>query len=163
MKFISLILLFVILYSCNPQTSNEKQLQTRIDSLESQIADTYKPGFGEFMSSIQSHHAKLWFAGENQNWKLCDFEIHEIMESFEDIQKYQKERPETQLVTMIFPAIDSVNDAIEMQNPQKFKSSYILLTNTCNSCHQTAQFEFNVVKIPEEQNFSNQDFSIQKN
>ena len=35
------------------------------------------PGFEEFMSNIQAHHAKLWFAGQNHNWKLADFEIHE--------------------------------------------------------------------------------------
>lgn len=68
------------LISCNQQTDQIQFLQKRVDSLDHKVAGTYKPGFGEFMSDIQVHHNKLWFAGQNQNWKLADFEIHEIME-----------------------------------------------------------------------------------
>jgi hypothetical protein len=48
------------------------------------------------MSSIQVHHNKLWFAGESQNWKLANFESHEIQEAIQDIEKYQTEREESQ-------------------------------------------------------------------
>jgi hypothetical protein len=148
------------LLSCNRQPGNNEALQNRIESLESKLANTYKPGFGEFMSGIQSHHAKLWFAGQNLNWKLCDFEIHEIMEAIDNIEKYQAERKESQKIGMIRPALDSMNAAIEQKNPALFKSSYTLLTNSCNNCHHAVQFEFNVVKIPENKNFSNQDFKV---
>jgi hypothetical protein len=150
----------IIFLSCNQSQENVQVLHSRIDSLEKKLADTYKPGFGEFMSNIQSHHAKLWFAGQNQNWKLCDFEIHEIMESIDDIKKYETERKESQMIDMIQPAIDSINNAIQQKNISQFKSSYVLLTNTCNNCHRANQFEFNVVKIPEAQSFSNQDFKV---
>lgn len=150
------------LFACNQQTENTKVLQNRIDSLEKKLADTYKPGFGEFMSGIQAHHSKLWFAGQNENWKLADFEVHEIMEAIEDIQKFQTERKESQMIGMINPALDSINNAIQQKNPVLFKSSYTLLTNTCNNCHHAANFEFNVVKIPDNQPFSNQDFKISK-
>jgi hypothetical protein len=159
------ILFFILifgLFACNQQTDNTKVLQNRIDSLESKLADTYKPGFGEFMSGIQTHHSKLWFAGQNENWKLADFEVHEIMEAIEDIQKFQTERKESQMIGMINPALDSINNAIQQKNPALFKSSYTLLTNTCNNCHRAADFEFNVVKIPDTQPFSNQDFKIRK-
>jgi hypothetical protein len=160
MKKFCIILLTFGLFACHPQTNKNQILQCRIDSLERKLAGTYKPGFGEFMSNIQNHHAKLWFAGQNQNWKLADFEIHEIMEAVEDIQKYQTERKESQLVAMINPALDSVSGAIQQRNPILFTRSYILLTNTCNNCHRVAEFEFNVVKIPDTQTFSNQDFKI---
>ena len=114
------------------------------------------------MSGIQAHHSKLWFAGQNENWKLADFEVHEIMEAIEDIQKFQTERKESQMIGMINPALDSINNAIQQKNSTLFKSSYILLTNTCNNCHRSANFEFNVVKIPDTQPFSNQDFKISK-
>ena len=77
-----------ICLACSQTGSNNTQLQNRVDSLEQKLAHTYKPGFGEFMSGIQIHHAKLWFAGQNQNWPLADFEIHEIEEALEDIQKF---------------------------------------------------------------------------
>jgi len=159
-RLILLVSIVTFLFACNQHTSNLQLLQNRIDSLEKKLSDTYKPGLGEFMSGIQAHHSKLWFAGQNQNWKLADFEIHEIMEAIEDIQKYETERKESQMVGMINPAIDSVNNAIIQKNPALFKSSYTMLTNTCNNCHHAVDFEFNVVKIPDAQPFSNQDFKV---
>jgi hypothetical protein len=146
------------LFGCNQQADRTQVLQNRIDSLENKLADTYKPGFGEFMSYTQAHHAKLWFAGESQNWKLADFEAQKIKETFDNIQKYLTERDESQMIVMINPALESLNNAIEQESPELFTKNYTLLTNTCNSCHQTTKFEFNVVKIPDVQTFSNQDF-----
>lgn len=158
MRQILLILLAFGLFTCNQQTDNTKILQSRIDSLEIKLANTYKPGFGDFMGTIQAHHSKLWFAGQNENWELADFEVHEIMEAIEAIQKFQAEREESQLIGMINPALDSVDKAIEQKNSALFKSSYILLTNTWNSCHQATKLGFNVVKIPDSSPFSNQEF-----
>ena len=160
MKQLITILLLVGIGSCSQPAKVNQALQNRIDSLEQKLNETYKPGFGEFMSSIQAHHSKLWFAGQNQNWKLADFEIHEIMESIDDIRKYETDRKETALIPMIDPAIESVNQAIIKENPELFKSSFTNLTNTCNACHRAASFEFNVVKIPESSPFSNQDFKV---
>ena len=162
MKSIPVFLFCLLLVSCNQSKDNTLVLQNRIDSLERRLADTYKPGFGEFMSSVQVHHAKLWFAGQNQNWKLADFEIHEMMEAIENIQHYQTERKESKQISMINPALDSVNAAIEKKDPALFKSSFIILTNTCNNCHHAVDFEFNVVKIPETPPYSNQDFKVVK-
>ena len=161
MKPTIFIIVVIGLYSCNQHSNRMQVLQNRIDSLENKLAETYKPGFGEFMSNIQAHHAKLWFAGLNQNWKLADFEVHEIMESIEDIQIYQKERKESEMIGIINPALDSVNIAIQKKNPEQFKNSFTSLTNTCNECHRIADFEFNVVKIPDVQTFSNQVFETQ--
>lgn len=158
MKRTFVIILSSGLFACSQQADQTQVLQNPIDSLEQKLANTYKPGFGDFMSAIQTHHAKLWFAGQNENWKLADFEINEIIEGIEDIQKYQAERKESKMIEMINPAIDSVNNAITKRNSELFKSSYTLLTNTCNNCHRAAGFEFNVVKIPGSLSFSNQDF-----
>jgi len=157
MRITLLIMLFMIATSCN-QTNSNKALQARLDSLESKYTETYKPGFGEFMTSIQLHHAKLWFAGINNNWKLADFEIHEIQETLDDIQKFNTDRPETKSIVMIYPALDSVNHAIAQHNSQQFKSSFMYLTNTCNICHRATEHEFNVVIIPSNPPTSNQSF-----
>jgi hypothetical protein len=142
-------------------SNNIVQLQHRIDSLQKKIDDAYKPGLGEFMSGIQVHHAKLWFAGENSNWKLADFEIHEIMEAVEDIQHYAADREEVKELPMLQPALDSVNDAINKKDENLFRKDFIILTNTCNNCHRTVHYEFNMVKIPETAPYSNQEFELQ--
>ena len=146
--------------ACN--NSENTKLEARVDSLEKKLNDTYKPGFGEFMSNIQIHHAKLWFAGTNENWELADFEIHEIIETVDAIKKYEPEREESKAIPMIEPALDSVSAAIQNKNLAQFKSNYILLTNTCNNCHKSVNFSFNEVKIPDSPPFSNQVFEKKK-
>ncbi|MCW3105965.1 MAG: hypothetical protein JWQ09_471 [Segetibacter sp.] len=162
MKQTIILILVCELVACKQTADNGQVLQARIDSLESKVVDSYKPGFGEFMSSIQSHHAKLWFAGQNENWKLADFEIHEIMEAIDDIKKYEIDRKESGLISMMEPSLDSVNNAIEHKDIIQFKNSYTLLTNTCNNCHKETDFEFNAVKIPDVSQFSNQEFKVKK-
>jgi hypothetical protein len=157
--FLSFVIIFFFC-SCNDHTKKNSELEKRIDSLQRKIIDVYKPGLGEFMSSIQVHHAKLWFAGKNQNWKLADFEIQEIKEILDNIKKYETERDESKLIGMLDPAVDSVNIAIQKQSASAFKNSFLVLTNTCNECHRTAHFGFNVVKIPDTPPFSNQEFDI---
>src|SRR5215203_3108615 len=156
MKYLFIILIFVCSSSC--QQSNQNVLRQKVDSLEKKLANVYKPGFGEFMSSIQVHHAKLWFAGQNQNWKLADFEMHEIAETIDAIKEFQTEREESKKVDMLKPSLDAVKDAIDKKDSALFNRSYLLLTNTCNDCHKAVNFSFNVVKVPETPPFSNQAF-----
>jgi hypothetical protein len=155
------VLICLFITACNTSPGN-KSLSVRVDSLEKKLATTYKPGLGEFMSNIQVHHAKLWFAGNNQNWELADFEIHEIIESIENIKKYETDRPETKLIPLIDPPLDSVSLAIQKKDATAFKNSYLLLTNTCNNCHREVNYSFNEVKVPEQPPFSNQVFKRSK-
>ena len=159
-KIIPIILLLFIIASCNQQADKTNVLQIRIDSLENKLSETYKPGFGEFMGNIQIHHAKLWFAGVNENWKLADFEMNEIKENLEGIQLYCADRTETKSIGMINAAMDSLNNAILKKNKEMFQRNYTNLTNTCNSCHQATNHEYNVIIIPKTPPFSNQDFRI---
>lgn len=159
MKKLVIICSFALLIiSCNQNSDSTQQLQTQIDSLQSQINNAYKPGLGEFMSGIQVHHEKLWFAGTAQNWRLADFEIHEIMEAVDDIKQYAAARPETKDIVMLQPAIDSLNTSIQQKDVVAFKRNFVTLTNTCNNCHQAVNYNFNKIKIPETPPFSNQVF-----
>jgi len=148
------------LTACSQSPQNDKILQAKVDSLEKKLNDVYKPGLGEFMSSIQVHHAKLWFAGRSNNWKLADFEIHEIMEAVDDIKQYAADREEVKVLPMLLPALDSIDNAIEKKDKPLFEKQYTVLTNTCNSCHTTVHYEFNKVKIPDSPPLSNQVFEV---
>jgi len=160
MKSICLFPLFALcLLSCNQQQEDsQKSLQAKIDSLQMTIDHAYKPGLGEFMTSIQVHHEKLWFAGINENWKLADFEIKEIEEDLGDITTYCNDRPEVHFLPMIDLPLDSLDKAIQQKNSVSFKNNFILLTNTCNSCHQATKHEFNVIKVPDAPGVSDQVF-----
>jgi len=149
----------IVLGACNRSTKNVTD-QNLIDSLEHQVANAYKPGLGEFMSGIQVHHAKLWFAVQNQNWKLADFEVNEMKEAFVAIKKYCADRPEIKNINMMDQSMDSITNSIQQKEFMHFKRSYILLTTTCNNCHLSTSHEFNVIKIPDSPPFSNQEFKI---
>jgi hypothetical protein len=153
------IFLIALLLSCTSnQSRKEATLQAQVDSMEKRMHEAYAPGLGEFMNGIQLHHSKLWFAGINQNWELADFEMHEIMEIKEDIQRFCSERPEVKSMSMIEPSIDNVQSAISKKDIALFKSGFQVLTNACNECHKATSHAFNVVTIPTNPPVSNQDF-----
>ena len=162
MKIISLLAIAVLLVCCKSRNDDAEKLRITVDSLQKQLSETYKPGLGEFMLGFQLHHAKLWFAGQNQNWPLANFEVNEMKESLEDIQKFCSDRPEVKAIGMIVPAIDSVNSAIQQKNISSFNNSFSLLTNTCNNCHKATAHGFNVVTIPTGLPVVNQDFKPTK-
>jgi hypothetical protein len=153
-----LLLSSVALYSCSNGNS-DKMLQAKVDSLQAQLNNSYRPGLGEFMLGLQLHHSKLWSAGQARNWKLASFEIDEIKETIDDIKQYNTDRPEIASLPMIEPALDSVAKAIKNGDARSFDSGFVLLTNTCNNCHRATKHEFNVIKVPDGSPYSNQVFT----
>lgn len=159
--FFFLFAICLIMIACN-QSGDGQQLQAKIDSLQAKLNDAYKPGLGEFMMGIQEHHAKLWFAGINQNWKLADFEVHEIGETLDDVKKYCTDRPEIKSLGIIDPAINNIKAAISKEDIGKFKSGFTELTKDCNTCHKDNQHGFNIITIPVSLPVTNQDFKPAK-
>lgn len=154
------IVAVMLVLSC--QNNRESVLRAQIDSLRAQQASAYKPGLGEFMNGIQVHHAKLWFAGQAQNWELADFEIKEIKEALDDIRLYCADRPEVKSLPMLLPVVDSLSSIISRHDTAGFHKQFTALTITCNNCHQVTDHGFNKIIIPTTPPLSNQDFSNQK-
>jgi len=159
MKNMLLVFVTILFLACNHSSSNASILQKKVDSLQVQIDNAYKPGLGEFMSQIQVHHAKLWFAGKYKNWELANFEVGEIQEALDGIPKYCSDRPEVKSIDMIKPVLDSVENAITERDENKFSKSFTLLTATCNDCHKSTNHGFNLIKIPDIPPVSNQVFN----
>lgn len=158
MKALLVVLIAISLFSCSPGSSNEALLKNQIDSLQTKLSESYKPELGELMTNIQAHHAKLWYAGQYQNWKLADYEIKELQEIVENIKKYNSDRNEVKLIGMVQGPLTQVSNSIQNRNSKQFEDNFTTLTKTCNACHLATKYEFNVVKIPEGQMFSNQNF-----
>lgn len=158
------ILIFLITFcciSCDHSSPGTKALEQKVDSLQIAINNSYKPGLGEFMSQIQVHHAKLWFAGKEENWDLADFEIGEIQEALDDIPKYCSDRPEVKSIGMITAPINNIANAIKAKDENKFVADFKVLTTTCNNCHHETNHGFNLIKIPDVPPVSNQIFKAQ--
>ncbi len=158
MKVFSLLIFIILFTSCSNRTA-QPEAQINADSLHKMIAE-YAPGLGEIMGGIQMHHAKLWYAGINDNWKLARYEIDELKERFEQARTVESERPEVKMIPVMYPSIDSMNEAINHKDINEFKAGFTLLTTACNSCHAANKFEFNVITVPTAPPVSNQEFKV---
>ncbi len=151
----SLLLLFFLLNGCsNNNDIKISKLKSEIDSIKT----NYRPELGEFMLDIQLHHAKIWFAGINQNWQLANYETDELKESFDDAAKIETNRIETKNFKMIYPMILKLKNDIASKNIDKFKQDFSALTNTCNDCHTVSKYAFNKIIIPTGLPVTNQNF-----
>jgi hypothetical protein len=126
----------------------------------------YEPGLGEFMTATQLRHAKLWFAGKQNNWDLAAYEIDEIKEgleaaatlfpTFEDI-------PVAEMIkTIIDPRIEELEKAVRAKSSAKFSVAFDELTSGCNSCHAGANKPFIRIQRPTESPLTNQNFAPEK-
>jgi hypothetical protein len=153
------VILCVFLASCVHQNNDQtKVMQNRLDSLQTILAESYRPDFGDFMLDIQVHHSKLWVAGNNQNWPLAGYEVQKIKMTINNLVKYQSQRKEIPILGMLDRAVDSVQIAVNKKDPAKFKTTFDYVTNTCNICHRSYHYDFNVIKTPDSTPFTNQVF-----
>jgi len=161
-KWLSFIVVFTVLVmvisSCS-EKDDDQALAQKVKSLQERVNEL-KPGFGDVMVGIQTHHAKLWFAGINQNWELADFELHEIEENVEKIKNLYPEDERTKDLSTLDPALDSLSIAIEEKKVERFRNSFSFLTNSCNNCHQKNGYAFNVITIPDHPPVPNQKFDL---
>src|SRR5436305_11998527 len=87
----------------------------------------YVPGLGELMAGQQVRHAKLWFAGENENWRLAAYEVDELKEGFGDVVKLHpvledSHIPVSKLVpTIIEGPLGEVGAAVEARSKPRFE------------------------------------------
>jgi hypothetical protein len=129
------------------------------------IAEPYVIGLGEIMGLTQMRHAKLWFAGQAQNWPLTEYEMNELKEGFDDAVKYHPNHKSVpQPLTQMMPAfmnvpVSELEAAVKAKSLPQFTKAYDGLTASCNACHQAAEFGFNIVKRPTLPPYSNQDYS----
>ena len=136
------------------------------DNASSEPAQPYTPGLVEFMMHVQSHHAKLWLAGNARNWELADYQADELKELLEDIAKQVPDYKGTPVGQMIeaatMPPISDIEGAIKARDGAKFAAAFDKLTAACNACHEVAKRGFIVIQRPATSPFPNQSFAPRK-
>jgi cytochrome c553 len=132
----------------------------------SEPAQPYAPGLVEYMLTAQSHHAKLWLAGNARNWNLADYQLDELKELLEDVAKRiprYRDVPVGQMIeAATLPSLEEVEAAIKMRNGRAFATAFDKLTAACNACHEAANRGFIVIRRPAMSPFPNQSFSPRK-
>ena len=61
------------------------KLQNTLNGVEVELATEKNsmPGLGDYMTTIQLHVGKLWFAAKASNWELANYELDELEETME--------------------------------------------------------------------------------
>lgn len=144
----AVVVLLIFARGCSqkPETSSEG-LEERLKKLEIAV-----PGVGAMMGSVQLHVAKLYFAGEAKNWKLAEFEIHEIEENLEKAATLRPGDNGVQL-TGVFDAFErtqlaEMKKAIKQEDLKAFRRLYVESIEVCNSCHVSTGRPYLVITPP---------------
>ena len=119
--------------------------------------ESYVPRLNDIMNLIQVEHAKLWFGGEARNWDLAAYELTQLSASLADAAVFYSGLPVSNVTTLAAP-IRAISDAIAAKDSKRFAVAVGELTAGCNSCHETMQRSFVVIRIPTEKPFGNQMF-----
>ena len=117
------------------------------------------PGLGEIMTLQQLRHIKLWFAGHAGNWPLADYEMGELNEGFEDVNKLLGGDTVDKAVGAPMQALQKI---IDSKDRAGFTAAFDQLTAGCNSCHRTLDHGFIAIQRPTSLPYSNQNFAPQK-
>jgi hypothetical protein len=130
-------------------------------------AAAYRPGLGDLMTmTVQPRHLKLGVAGQERNWAYVGYEVHELEEAFERIErlvpKWRNVDIPNLIASTVKQPIEALEKAAKAQEPSSFDDAYAKLTAACNACHQSANVGMIVVQVPKTSPFSNQDFRPQK-
>jgi outer membrane murein-binding lipoprotein Lpp len=136
------------------------ELHAQVDALQkaqAQAAQVQAPKaeLGQQMLNLQIRHARLWAAGENQNWLLAQFQLAELNEALDDVvaengdaAALQPQRLADVLPMMMKPAVSRLRDAIDNHDTQAFESAYDGLSAACSGCHRIADHGFLVIQRP---------------
>jgi len=128
-------------------------------SKAAEVMAPYQPGLGELMALQQMRHIKLWFAGRAGNWPLADYEIGELREGFDDVNKLLGGDTVEGAVGAPLSALQS---AIDGKDRAGFVAGFDKLTAGCNGCHHTLERGFIVIQRPEALPYSDQSFVPRK-
>jgi hypothetical protein len=118
------------------------------------------PKLGDIMNAAQTRHIKLWYAAKAANWDLAKFGLHQLRASLVEAAMLYSGIPVTNVTTLL-PALQSIADAIDAKDGQRFTKAYGELTAGCNACHQSMERSFIVIRTPTEQPFGDQVFAPQ--
>ena len=122
-------------------------------------SEPYEPGISDIMTRQQERHIKLWFAGRSGNWPLADYELGELKDGFEDVNKLIGGDTVDKAVGA---AVAALQKAVDAKDRDTFARGFDQLSSGCNSCHRTLDHAFIVIGRPTSLPFTNQRFVPEK-
>jgi hypothetical protein len=130
---------------------NGRELAALKDSLKRAQADLASakeavPGLGEYMTTIQLHAGKLWFAAKASNWELANYELDELKETMEAAKALNAEKNGVKisgvLDSVLQTQVAQLAESIKRKSPKEFQKLYDETLSACNGCHTEAGYKF---------------------
>jgi hypothetical protein len=167
---LALFFLFFWTWSVNNQAGRlEAEVGQLRDSLAflGRVTDSlrmHSAGLGEYMSTIQLHAAKLWFAGQASNWKLSKYELDELAETIEAAEALHVRRNGVDISSVLqglrLAQLPQFEEGIGKKNLRAFGQVYGEVLAACNNCHRLAGYEFIHVIPPTREPVTNQQWKV---
>ena len=167
---IAIIILFgrVLSLGSEIQSLNERNDRTIAalqDSLKRSQADLAiakesMPGLGEYMTTIQLHAGKLWFAAKASNWELSQYELDELKETMEAAKALNAEKNGVKISNVLDSVLQTqvaqLAESIKRKSQAEFQKSYDETLSACNGCHAEAGYKFIHIVRPSSPPVTNQ-------
>ncbi len=121
-------------------------------------SDSSMASLSDVMEATQLRHIKLWYAIKAKNWKLSNYELGKLADTFDRAAALYQNIP-LELIENVMKPTAAMREAISAKNSGKFEKSFAELTNACNACHRAARVGFIVVQTPPSSPLNNQKYS----
>jgi hypothetical protein len=123
------------------------KLQDTLIGVEAELAtEKNSMGLGDYMTTIQLHVGKLWFAAKASNWELAKYELDELKETMEATKALNAEKNGVKisgvLDSVLQTQVAELAASIERKSPAEFSKSYDETLSACNGCHTEAGYKF---------------------
>ena len=104
-----------------------------------------------------------WYAAQAGNAALVDYELREIAEVIEDVEKGRPMEGEVDVAAMIktlLPVrLEALKTTVEAGNAEAFRAAYQETLDACNSCHTLTKHPFIRVVTPTSPSVGNLDWA----
>jgi hypothetical protein len=123
-------------------------LQDSLTRMQADIkaAKELAPGLGEYMTTIQLHAGKLWFAAKASNWELAEYELDELKETMEAAKGLNVEKNGVKISNLLDAVLQTqvaaLDKSIKRKSQAEFQKSYDETLSACNGCHTEAGYRF---------------------
>jgi hypothetical protein len=140
--------------------------QDTLKRLQSDVAraQDLAPGLGEYMTTIQLHTGKLWFAAKAANWLLAEYELDELKETMEAAKALNAEKNGIKISNVLDSVLQTqvaeLDKSIKSKSQTEFQKSYDDTLSACNGCHTEAGYKFIHIVRPNAPPVTNQQWEM---
>ena len=120
-------------------------------------------GLGDLMTMlVQPRHIKVGLGGQLRNWDYVAYEIHELEEAFERIERAvprYRNVAMSDLLKLVQPSIEALEASVKARDGAQLDVAYDQLTQACNACHRSTEHAMIVIQAPKISPFPDQNFA----